>query len=490
MVAKSLDKSEEAAAKNWRLSLNSAPLFEKIFSHFNRNGCNVKKVLKLIKDIKKVALEEKDRGFLKSYNVRQTLLWCAHSQAEGHHTEDQLLLAILRQLSKFLEEGFLPSFLEEKRNLLFSLSEDQCKTGHHLLENIIKALGQWMQRIHNCQNIERQNVESLAAKLKEIPGVKEFFKPHFLAGVLVDKISQRFVTADKDNEERRFFDHRPLPKRSFGPEFRNNIEGLKFHLEKALQALKSLLLEEEHPLFTNKVLEPSIKQLEGGQSFSAPTNVPTVREEKEDITEAASVKIPLDSLSNLIVEPGDASLSCLLPSKEIVTRGDLKVTATHIRVQGIVREAAPLALLGNGPLVPPSLCASLSMKLDVSLRLEVVIFVKLFGRRQRIPTSYAASLQGVGRVQIMVNLEAQEEQKSLTPLISAHHWDVDELDLGSSELPRLLEQTATAANTYSSCLKDHLAKKLEEEGGEWSVGRLEEKIQVILNTEACARKQV
>ena len=489
MVAKSLDKSEEAAAKNWRLSLNSAPLFEKIFSHFNRYGCNVKKVLKLIKDIKKVALEEKERDFLKSYNVRQTLLWCAHSQTEVHHTEDQLLLAILRQLSKFLEEGFLPSFLEEKRNLLFSLSEDQCKTGHHLLENIIKGLGQWMQRIHNCQNIEIQNVKSLAAKLKEIPGVKEFFKPHLLAGVLVDKISRRFVTADKDNEERCFFDHRPLPKSRYGPQFQNNIEGLKFHLEKALQALKSLLLEEQHPLLANKVREHSLKQLEGGQSFSASGNVPTVREEKEE-TEVTSVKIPLESLSTLIVEPGDASLSCLLPSKEIVTRGDLKVTATDIRVQGIVREPAPLALLGNGPLVPPSLCASLSMNLDVSLRLEVVIFVKLFGRRRRIPTSYAASLQGVGRVQLVVNLEAQEEQKSLAPLISAHHWDVVELDLGSSELPRLLERTATAANTYSSCLKDHLAKKLEEGGGEWSVDQLEEKIQVILNKEACVRKQV
>ena len=59
MVAKSLDKSEEAAAKNWRLSLNSAPLFEKIFSHFNRYGCNVKKVLKLIKDIKKWRLRRR-----------------------------------------------------------------------------------------------------------------------------------------------------------------------------------------------------------------------------------------------------------------------------------------------------------------------------------------------------------------------------------------------------------------------------------------------
>ena len=95
MVAKSLDKNREAAAKNWRLSLNSAPVFDKVFSNLNSGGCSAKKVLKLIKDIKKVSLEEKDRGLMKSYNVRQTLLWCVQG-SERHFTEDQLLLAILR----------------------------------------------------------------------------------------------------------------------------------------------------------------------------------------------------------------------------------------------------------------------------------------------------------------------------------------------------------------------------------------------------------
>ena len=115
-----MDKRKEAAAKNWRLSLNPASLFEKIFSHLNSGGCKAKKVLKLIKDIKAVALEEKDRGILKSYNVRQTLLWCAHERGYCNYTEEQLLLAILRRMSMFLREGFLPSFLEEKRNLIFS----------------------------------------------------------------------------------------------------------------------------------------------------------------------------------------------------------------------------------------------------------------------------------------------------------------------------------------------------------------------------------
>ena len=166
-----MDKSMEAAAKNWRLSLNPAPIFEKIFSHLNSSGCKAKKVLKLIKDIKAVALEEKDRGILKSYNVRQTLLWCAHERGYCNYTEEQLLLDILRRMSMFLREGFLPSFLEEKRNLIFNLSQDQCKVGNLSLEEIIVRIEDWISRVHDCQQIQQRNLADLAAKLTAIPGV-------------------------------------------------------------------------------------------------------------------------------------------------------------------------------------------------------------------------------------------------------------------------------------------------------------------------------
>ena len=56
LVAKSLDKDVFKAATKWRLSLNPAPVFEKVTSHLLLQGCDAKKVLKLIKDIKKVAL--------------------------------------------------------------------------------------------------------------------------------------------------------------------------------------------------------------------------------------------------------------------------------------------------------------------------------------------------------------------------------------------------------------------------------------------------
>ena len=65
LVAKSLDKSDLAKArKTWRVSLNPAPVFQRILSHLNSMGCCVKTVLKLIKDIKQVELVYEDRDFL------------------------------------------------------------------------------------------------------------------------------------------------------------------------------------------------------------------------------------------------------------------------------------------------------------------------------------------------------------------------------------------------------------------------------------------
>ena len=129
LVAKSLDKDVLKAATIWRLSLNPAPVFDKVTSHLLLQGCYAKKVLKLIKDIKKVALEGKDQDFLKSYSVRQALLHWADEKGEQKITEADLLLAILQKVSMFLKEAFFPSFLEKKRNLVFNLTPERCREG-------------------------------------------------------------------------------------------------------------------------------------------------------------------------------------------------------------------------------------------------------------------------------------------------------------------------------------------------------------------------
>ena len=137
LVAKSLNKDPAKAATIWRLSLNSSPIFDKVFKHLSQQGCNAKTVLKLIKDIKKIAFEDKERSILKSYNVRQALLHCADELEGQKITEASLLIAIMEKVSFFLERAFFPAFLEEKRNLIFNWSAaEQCSEGHQKLQEV------------------------------------------------------------------------------------------------------------------------------------------------------------------------------------------------------------------------------------------------------------------------------------------------------------------------------------------------------------------
>ena len=510
-MAKSLDKSMEAAAKNWRLSLNPAPIFEKIFSHLNSVGCRAKKVLKLIKDIKAVALEEKDRGILKSYNVRQTLLWCAHERGYCNYTEEQLLLDILRRMSMFLREGFLPSFLEEKRNLIFNLSQDQCKVGNLSLEEIIVRIEDWISRVHDSQQIQQRNLADLAAKLTAIPGVMQFSHPGFLAKAAADNIAKHFRTTDKNNEEQVFFDLRSLPKNNYDPPFKNNIEGLESHLEKAIKALKALLMEQIKPgtsdgqeQSSKRLQQPAITENCQNRVDCPFTTIPndTTREsnmyqgEEAFAVFNAEKRAFLDLLSNLSVDPGDASLSCSLPNKEIISRSRWKVTAENIQVQEVVLKPAPLTLIGDGSLSSLALQANLSIELSVSLNLKVEILVKLFGSEVHLtPESYPASLKGFGRVKLSVDLQAQNLQvdhagkmigiangkPKMSTMISLNNYEVDSLDLGSLQLPELLNYTDTTATIYSSIIKDYLKKELEEQRCKWNTKQLEEKVQEILD---------
>ena len=122
LVAKSLDKDLSKAATIWRLSLNPAPVFDKVTRHLKENhGCDAKKVLKLVKDLKRVALEGRDQDFLKSYNVKQALMHWADRNESQNIAEANLLLAILKKVSKFFE-AFFPSFLEERCNLIFNFT--------------------------------------------------------------------------------------------------------------------------------------------------------------------------------------------------------------------------------------------------------------------------------------------------------------------------------------------------------------------------------
>ena len=166
LVAKSLNKDATKAATIWRLSLNAAPVFEKLFSHLKQDRCNAKTVLKLIKDIKKVALKEEDKEFLKSYNVRQALLFCAHEMGGSSITEAELLLEILKKVSSFLKSAFFPSYLEEKRNLVFKSSRERCREGHERLEEIIAEVDKWVAKVNEEQAAKKETLLRMSQRLR------------------------------------------------------------------------------------------------------------------------------------------------------------------------------------------------------------------------------------------------------------------------------------------------------------------------------------
>ena len=103
LVAKSMDEGN--ASKVWRLSVNSAPVMDKIRKHFNNlhPRASMRKVLRLIKDLKNVALEGKEKDFLKSYNVRQALIWSIHENP-SIKTEEEILISTLTKIIQFYQK--------------------------------------------------------------------------------------------------------------------------------------------------------------------------------------------------------------------------------------------------------------------------------------------------------------------------------------------------------------------------------------------------
>ena len=63
----------------------------------------MRKVLRLIKDLKNVALEGKEKDLLKSYNVRQALIWSIHENP-SIKTEEEILISTLTKIIQFYQK--------------------------------------------------------------------------------------------------------------------------------------------------------------------------------------------------------------------------------------------------------------------------------------------------------------------------------------------------------------------------------------------------
>ena len=168
LVAKSMEEGN--ASRAWRLSVNSAPVMDKIRKHFNSLNpmCSVRKVLRLIKDLKNVALEGKGKDFLKSYNVRQALIWSIHENPTIK-TEEDILIVTLTKIIEFYQKDNFPSFLEPKRNLIFKMSRNAlCKVGEERVTDILANLDSCMVIVKEVQAKHQKGIEKVKKMLSPV----------------------------------------------------------------------------------------------------------------------------------------------------------------------------------------------------------------------------------------------------------------------------------------------------------------------------------
>ena len=206
MVAKSLEKEEKRASIIWRVSLNSAPLIEKLVNHFHKvePKCNIKKVLRLIKDIKNVALKEDEKDFLKSYNVKQALLWCLHENPKIS-TEKEILLMTLQKITEFYKNRELFSFLEPKRNLIYKMAmSGMCENAHKKVRSIIQEIDTHLDKIKDLQETKKEGVQALSNIIAPTANLLQFFTMN-LAQTAAKGLSKGLFLYDKDGIQRFYF---------------------------------------------------------------------------------------------------------------------------------------------------------------------------------------------------------------------------------------------------------------------------------------------
>ena len=189
LVAKCLEKEKRKSTITWRISLNSAPVMQKIITYFEnlKPKVSVKKVIRMIKDIKRNSLEGDDKDFLKSYNVRQALFWCVHENP-SIATEKDLIISVLHKILEFYKKKFFPSFLEPKRNLTFKLANKE------RLDIAFEKVWEIQSNLVKCLDMVKDVQEKQREGVTEVRNTLSLFAPIFRSQEVAKKILQKALT--------------------------------------------------------------------------------------------------------------------------------------------------------------------------------------------------------------------------------------------------------------------------------------------------------
>lgn len=189
LVAKSIEKEKSIASITWRLSLNAAPVVQKAIDSLRPRGCNIKKILRLIKDMKTVAfaLNPEDKDYLKSYNVKQAMLWFLHANPDVN-SDVQILHGTFSKLQEFYKKKYLPSFLEPKRNLIFKMVKT--KKTKDALEKITEVINNACEYIDMVKRKQDENFEGIKETRNTLRPVKEILLFPVISQLIADKTAK------------------------------------------------------------------------------------------------------------------------------------------------------------------------------------------------------------------------------------------------------------------------------------------------------------
>ena len=188
-AAKSVCKNEGCSKITWRISLNPFPVLQKVVNVLEQEPwkCNMKKILKFIKDVKYVALDVSERHFLKSYIVKQAMLWFV-DRNQDFESEMKILNGVLRVITQFYDQSFFPSFLEPSRNLIFKMvKEKEEAKASRKIKDIIENLPNIVKDIVNWQKAQRESLDDFRKEL--IP-----FAPILLAPQTLDVMARKICS--------------------------------------------------------------------------------------------------------------------------------------------------------------------------------------------------------------------------------------------------------------------------------------------------------
>lgn len=168
LVAKTSKKEEETSCVTWRLSISPMDIFNKDVYP----GCDVTRVLTILKDLRKIGLSSGRKKFVRSYCMKNVILWCINEDQQHGMDEYKLIKLVLQKLTVYYRQNFMPDFFDDACNLIEDIPEQEFETIANIIDNIGSNINEMITRCLAEQNIQREAYKATIEKSGVLPLLK------------------------------------------------------------------------------------------------------------------------------------------------------------------------------------------------------------------------------------------------------------------------------------------------------------------------------